>query len=347
MYSREISFRYVIMRGAADYVEVQPVEGDPAIRMTDDGQIKTSLSANFVYDERIDWLSDRIRPEMIIDGVSHALGIFLPATVEIHENETTKYVSIEAYDQCWIVQDTRCEERTVLEAGVNYITAVESLLVLAGIATITATPTSATLQEQREWEIGTSYIEIINELLKEINYNDLWFNADGIAVLEPYRRPTAQNVDHQLRDDDIKSLLLPGIKRSTDIYAAPNVFVCVCDNPDKRSVLVARAENTNMGSPLSVTRRGRKITRFERLDNIANQEELQAYADRLVFESLYTGETVEITTGLLPGYGVRDIVALSYGDVQSICIEHSWNMALTTGGEMSHSLERVIMVYDG
>lgn len=348
MISRTVDFRYVVMRGDADFCEIYPIEGsEPVIRMDDSAEIKMSISGSFAPDDRVSWLSDRIRAEMILDGRTYPLGRFLPATVEITETESQRSVNIEAYDQCWLVRDFSTESPVSIGAGVNYITAIQSLLVQAGISIISATPTQSTLAEARAgWDIGTGFLEIVNELLSEINYKPLWFNAQGVAILEPKITPSAENIRHTLDEQNVKSLLLPGIRRETDIYSKPNVFICICSNPDKSGNMLATAENNNVYSPLSIAKRGRRIVKTVKVDNIASQDELQRYADLLVSESMYSGEIIEVTTGIFPEYGVGDIVALNMAGVFSVCIEHSWEMSLRVGGEMRHKLERVVYQYD-
>ena len=139
------------------------------------------------------------------------------------------------------------------------------------------------------------------------------------------------------------SLILPGISKTSDFHSTPNVFICVCSNADKDGGMVATAENTNPQSPLSISRRGRRIAQVFRLNNIASQAELNLYASRMVSESLVTGEVISIQTCLLPGYGVGNVVALSYGDLQALCIDRRWTMSLKSGGTMQHTLERVVM----
>ena len=344
--TRTVSFRYVVVRNGSDYMELYPVEGSaPCIRMDDGGEIKMSMSGSFADPgDAVDWMSDRIRPEIILDGVADPLGVYLPASVRVQENDTRRWVTVEAYDQCWILRDTKTESLLYFAAGTNYLAAVESLMTAAGIALVSKISTSAELTEAREdWDIGTSYLEIINQLLSEINYNPIWFNQEGVAVLEPASVPTAENVEHRLDDTDVKSMLLPKVSAETDIYTAPNVFIAVCSNADKDSAMVARSENTNPQSPLSISRRGRRIVKVEKVDNIASQSELQAYADRLRNDSMISGETIQVTTGLLPGYGVADVVALRYGDLFTLCVEHSWSMQLQVGGSMQHSLEKVVI----
>ena len=342
---REISFRYIIMRNGADYGEIFPIQG-ASLRMDGNANIKTSLSGEFADPgDAVNWLTDEIRPEMVIDGITHRLGIFLPTTVENEENETTKSVKVEAYDRCWLVENNYTETSKYFASGVNYIDAVESLLTACGIALISAVPTTATLAEAREdWNIGTSYLEIVNQLLSEINYNPLWFDKDGLAILEPASQPSAENIDHVLDMEDIGSLMYPTLNRKTDVFSSPNVFICVCSNADKSGPLVARSENTNPQSPLSIPRRGRRIATVVNVNNIASLTELQAYADRIRNESMITGETISVSTGLLQGYGVGDVTALKYNDsVFAVCAERSWTMDLQTGGVMQHTLEKVVV----
>lgn len=347
---RQIDFQFKLLRNGADYGFLNAI-GAPSIRCENEAAIKTSFSGTFkpnAYDAdgneiTYDFFSDEIQPVMILDGVEHPLGVFLPATVTPSEENGVTQVSVEAYDRCWLLRDTVTETLLFFAQGASYIDTIETLLTQAGITTVLATASAATFAEDREdWEIGTSYLDIINQLLSEINYNQIWFNSEGIAILEPASVPTAANIEHILDADKIDSLLIPSITRETDLFQAPNVWLCICDNPDKSGIMTATSENTNPQSPLSIARRGRRIVHVETLQNIANQTELQAYADRLRNESLTSGERITVGTALLPNWGVADVTALHWGDLSAVCIEQGWTMDLEVGGNMTHLLERVV-----
>lgn len=346
--TRTVDFRYIVVRNGADFTELRPIrDASPLLIMNESAEIKMSFSGSFAADDSINWLTDQIRPELVIDGVASPLGVYLPATVTPSEDESTRSVQVEAYDRCWLVRDTYTETMRHFSAGSLYTDVVRQLLTEAGIVLMIVTPSAAALTEDREdWDIGTSLLQIVNDLLAEINYNPLWFDAAGAAIVTPVRTPTAENIDHMLDSENVQSLLLPQIRQETDIYQAPNVFVCYVSNADKQGPMVATAENRNPQSPLSIPRRGRRIVQFMRLDNIASQEELDAYAARLRNESLSTGETVTVRTALLPGFGVNDVTALHYGDLASICIERGFSMELRVGGSMTHRLERVVIALE-
>lgn len=344
--TRELDFRYVVMRDGADYTTLRPDgSGSQQIRMDDASNIKTSFSGTFMDPgDSVNWLTDEIRPEIIIDGVAHSLGIYLPATVQEAEDETSRSVHVEAYDRSWRVRDTYTESQMTIPAGTGYILAIEQLLTACGIGLISATQNSAVLTEDRaDWALGTSYLDIVNQLLGEINYNPLWFDAQGVGILEPASDPTAANIEHTLDDTNVKSLMLPGISKETDVYSAANVIICICSNADKSGPMVATSENTNPQSPLSIQRRKRRIARVVQVSNIASMQELQAYADRLRNETMITGETIQVKTLLLPGFGVDDVTAIRYGDLFAVCIERSFSMDLRIGGLMSHTLEKVVI----
>lgn len=346
MTPRTIDFQYKIVRNGADYGTLVPAAGQsPSISMNDADSVKTCLSGTFLQPTKpVDWTTDAIRPELIIDGTVHPLGVYLPVNVSESTNDIVKTVAITADDRCWVVRDCRTEDRVFIAAGTNYVQAAISLLSATGIALINATDTTETIAEDREdWEIGTSYLDIINELLDEISYAPLWFDQNGVAVIEPMAVPDAVSIDHFLSEADPKYRILPGLQSKTDFVAAPNVFVCVCSNADKSAPMRAVAENTNPQSPLSIARRGRRITQVLTVNNIPSQEALQTYANRQVTDSLLSGEVFTVRTKLLPGFGVGDVTAIRYGDLMAICKETAWSMELNVSGQMTHTLERTVM----
>lgn len=81
-----------------------------------------------------------------------------------------------------IPQRSRTEKRVLFQAGQRYTDIVQSILLELGISRIIAIQSDATLKNDRaDWEIGTSWIKIINSLLAEINYQSLWFDTEGNA----------------------------------------------------------------------------------------------------------------------------------------------------------------------
>ena len=373
-----LDFEFRLLRNGGEYGFLAAVEDtEPTLRMRDTGEIKTSLAVTFdpvAHDAdgapiTVDWTRDEIEPVMILDGTAYPLGIYAAAQMDPRDTATDASLTVQAYDRCWRVQTTRTETPVYFTSGTSYITAIERLLTGAGIATVLATPSIAVLPEEREWEIATSYLNIVNELLAEINYKQLYFTAEGAAVLEPVSVPRAGAIRHKLTTrrprpgeitDERFCTIEPGLSRSTDMFQTPNVFIAVCANPLKGSVLVATAVNDNPQSPLSTVRRGRRICQKYMVNNIADQDELQAYAEKLRNDSLTRGPTPTLTTACLPGLGAGHLLYLYYKNpiydiygnnvgfepIDAICVVRAWTMGLSVDGSMELELERVVYNLD-
>lgn len=370
---RRIAFRYNVLRGGAFYARLRADEDNaPHVRMQDDARIKMSFSGVFAaYAMDVDgkpmdvnWLTDEIQPVMLINGLPYPLGVYIPTTQTVTD-DIARTVRIEAYDRCQRVLDTNSAVPVYFPRGTLYLDAVEQLLSAAGITTVFKTPTAAACTEPREdWAAGTPFLTIVNDLLAEINYKPLFFDANGAAVLEPSSIPEAAQITHTLDTADPETLVVPGITRQNDTFSAPNKFIVFCANPDKNENMVAVSVNDNPQSPLSTVRRGREIVSVSTVDNIASQTELQAYADRLRNDSLLTGEILNVTTGLLPGWEVGDVTALHIAPrviiertrrgkrlitipgSNDICISRAYDMELRVGGKMQHTLEKVVYNLD-
>lgn len=316
----------------------------PTITASKTAEIKTGLSGEFRYSEEVNLLTDELRPVQIIDGVEHQCGVFHAASYTDSYADGKHTMRIEAYDKCFLIQQATAETTLYFEAGTLYLTAVEQLLVAAGIAMTIKAPSTAALQTDREFEIGTSYLAIINQLLSEINYGQVWFNDNGWAVLQPETEESAETVKHTYEGMDVRSVLSADAAAEVDIWDKPNVFVVICQNPDLAAPLIATSVNESPMSALSTYKRGRRIARVYNVDNIASQQELQNYADRLRNESMLSSETLTIYTANMPGHGIGDTVAVQHPQISGLYKEIGWRLTLGIGQLMQHDLQRKVLI---
>lgn len=342
---RNYSVRVDVVRNGSTLTTLHHIS-DPLVDCNSESSIKTSMSGIFRNDANVNWLTDELMPYQIIDGEEYPVGVFPVGTVSFgHDENGLETVSVEAYDRCMILNQTKSERTIHFAAGKNYIAAVEELLTEAGIVLWISTPSTATMQTDREdWPIGTPYLDIVNGLLSEINYAQIWFDSRGFARLQPIKTPLASNIDHRYGENEKISLLRRPCTVETDIFDAPNVFVAVCSNPDLDAPMVATAVNDNPMSSLSTFRRGRRIVKTYKVDNIPSQSELQAYADTLKLNGMIASEVATISTANFPGHGVYDTVAVMHPDINGVFQEISWSLVLAPGQAMIHKLRRSIIV---
>lgn len=288
-----------------------------------------------------DLFSDRIRPVLIEDGEEHSLGVFMIIAAPKSLAETGSYYSIEAYDETMLLKQAAVTNRQYFAAGTRYIDAIESLITAVGLANIVADESDATMAISREFEIGTSYLTIINTLLTELNYSPVHIGADGYVYLT--RKVTPTEADFIYRDNKQFSLI-GTLETDTDIYDKPNVLVGVVSNPQQTPIVYTR-ENTDVNSALSIARRGYRVVKVYRLSNIASEDVLQAYIDAELLNAMQTTETVEFQTIIEAGHDYRSSIQLATELIDGLFIEVAWQIDIRpNSARMRHTAERRVFI---
>lgn len=346
--TRDVSFRIDVLRNGVQKTKIAWQSGvAPQITVQRDAEIHGSLRGTVLPDPEVDLLRDELQPVMNQNGEETPLGIFRATTARIKGSDGRRRVEFEAYDRGWRLHNARTESIRHIAAGSSYITEIRKMLTECGVVSVIATPTDATLQTDREdWPAGTSYLTICNDLLKEINYNSIWFDARGVCHLDPYREPTAGRIRWRYGTSETfppEAHPAPDYTDEEDLFDAPNVFVCICSNPDLGAPMKATAVNDNPASRKSIFRRGMRIVRVENVDNAASQEELQAYANRVCSESMMATREIEFRTLAEAGHGVSDVLAISHDEIGGIYVETGWEMTLEAGKLMTHRAKRTVI----
>ena len=316
----------------------------PSVKCDSDAEVKLSLSGEFVLNiQNPNWLKARIKPYLIIGGKESSLGEYLISQADdCTDKKGVKFWQLKGMDLGRIPQRSRTEKRVLFQAGQRYTDIVQSILLELGISRIIAIQSDATLKNDRtDWEIGTSWIKIINSLLAEINYQSLWFDTEGNARIQPHRQVDGTVIDHRYESGEL-SQIKPQVDISSDIYKYYNVFTAMVSSPEYEEPMIAVSVNDIPTSRISTVNIGRVQAPIEKLDDIANQEELQKYVDNLRFQSMCSTETISFRTALNQ-HQVRDIVSIHHPQASGIYQETQWKMTLSFDGEMTHTAQRVVI----
>jgi len=337
-----LQFRYDVLRQGGVVGSISAHDA-PELQCDSASELKLSLRGTFRYDwaGKFDFLTDRLRPVMILNGTEYSLGTYVITTESPERSSGADIAELEGYSLLYLLRRKKTEGWLHLAGGTNYVTAILSLLTMAGITDYEADATAYTLAADREdWEEGTPLLQIINELLAEIGYNSLWIRLDGTVMITQYAAPTLANVTHTYAAGRY-SIVEDDCKRTNDRYGKANVFKRICDNVDLGGTLVATATNSDPNSPFSTVNLGR-ILDVQQVDNVPDQNALQEIADRALTESLQTTETVEFYTALVP-HETYETVALDNGGAHGIYRETGWRMVLAASGQMTHKGRRVYL----
>lgn len=347
--TREVQYRHELLNKDDGYLgELDQVQGT----LTYNSLAEIKRTARYTIGrplvDEIDWTNERIRSYFRLkmpDGgwAEWPLGILLLSSPTAQAGSVGRVQrEVDAYDKSQILVEDKFDARYVVSAGQQYAAAVGLIINSAGIGKVNIPASPATLAAPLEWEVGTSKLAAVNDLLAAINYYSVTFDELGYATSAPYMEPGDRAVEYEYRTDG-SSIVHPGTAQTLDLFGVPNVFVSVVSSPD-RSVLTSTFINDNPASPLSTVRRGRRIVDVQTLTDIADQATLDAVTRRRAIAAgqIY-GET-RLSTACMPHHGYLNCLYVEDTslNINHIYIEKSWEMELRAGGAMSHQLRRVI-----
>lgn len=292
----------------------------------------------------VDSLQYTVTPPTRPGYVEWPLGVFLLSSPSRSYRAGALVLrDVQAYDQLLVLRDDRVSDRYTVNAGTNYVTAINTLVAGMGF-TLNLTPTTKTLPVARDWDPGTTRLEILNELLGAINYESAFFDEDGVLIGRPYISPADRASEYTYAANG-DSLLAGDILQTLDLFAIPNKWTIVVSNADQVPI-VSTYTNNSVTSPTSVPNRGRIIADFRTEQDAADQATLDAMVARLAFEASQVYEYVEFDTPLMPVHQNADVYSLDIDglDINASYSEHTWSLPLQAGSTMSHKVRRVVTV---
>lgn len=269
--------------------------------------------------------------------------------------ETGVILEADAFDQNVLLANHSFAARYSVAAGTNYITAIQTVLTTVGFAAsqFTLTPTSLTLPAAREWDAGTSALQVINDLLQAINYQlsggnaRFRFNGEGMGIAEPYALPHTRS-DEYTYDTDEHSVIQVGVEQELKLIRIPNKVVLTRADPGATNI-TGTATNNAVESNASVPNTGQTVTRTAEVP-AADQSTITALAQRDLTEGT---EAMRLawTHNLAPWIDNADRVRFihSFGGPGSLELDDSfiiteWRMPLDEIGNMSCRAKQVVKV---
>jgi hypothetical protein len=346
-----IKFRYDLLN--KEDVKIGELSALPGNRVSLNSlaEIKRTAYFRIAHHEGqdIDWLNDRIQPvfclQMPDNGFAEwPLGIFLLSSPTRRDENKRIKRDIEAYDASLIIKEDSFDDRYRIPAGTKYVTAITNILNAIGIWKVNIADHAGTLSVDKEFEIGTTKLEVVNQLLTEINYTSIWVDEGGYFVSLPYILPTNKEAEYEYRNNDI-SIIHPGSTQELDLFSLPNKWVRYVSNPDKttlRSIYI----NDLATSPTSIINRGRVIVDLDSVDDIFDQATLNDYVKRVAYEASIVYGKFSFSTALMPHHSFYNCLFVEHTDfgISSKYMEASWDMELQAGGKMTHNCRQVIHI---
>lgn len=284
-----------------------------------------------------------------------AQGVFVLSTPKRKTQMGGKvYRDIDANDLLQVVKNDKFIGRYFVGAGVAYTSALSEIFNGGGVGswpsilgipvgTADIVTSSAVTPSVLEWELGTSKLTIINDLLAAIGYGSLWFNENGRPQCRPYVLPGDRAVEYTYADDQL-SVMLPEVEQEIDLFDTPNVWIHAVSTPDVPPLLAVYINN-DPTSPTSTVSRGQTIVAEPVTeDEAVTQTILNLNVMAEAANALSTFEEIDFNTGIMPFHSDSDALTIQYGSmaINAKYIETSWKLPLKVGDIMTHSARRAI-----
>lgn len=275
--------------------------------------------------------------------IDFSLGVFLLASPVRNDEGENIYREVEAYDKLLVTKEDKVTDRYTITAGTRYYDAMVNVLQSAGINEYNIENNDKVLPNAKEYDPGTEKLTILNDLASDLNFTPFWVDEWGFYRSNQYRSPQEQASDYTYQDDEL-SIMAPGVEEELDLFDIPNVFTVVVANPDTDDEFISTVENWNPNHPRSIPSLGRRVVRFEEKDDIADQESLDAYVERLAFESSQIYGRVRFQTAIMPFHSYSNVLRIinSKLGINDKYSEVSWKMKLESGADMEHEARRVV-----
>lgn len=255
--SRQVAYRYELLDKNNVHKKWLYTVSSCNIQYASLTQLKSSAKLSMLDDADINFLTDRIRVYMVLNEVQTLLGTFLlcSPTKNIDKIGTVTR-EVEAYSTLQILLDDKLETRLQVITGTNVINECIRLIGSNGLYDIT--PSVKTMITDKVYEIGTSKLEVINDLLGMVNYTSLYVDREGKYIAKPYVLPTDRTIEITIKND-ITGLVKEEMTDGLDLFNVPNVFIRFTNDININPPLSYTFENTNVNSVTSIQSRGRRI----------------------------------------------------------------------------------------
>jgi hypothetical protein len=245
---------------------------------------------------------------------------------------------VQGYDVIQTITHDKLDDRLVIKAGTKYIDVVNQLL---GDVPKRVSPSEMRAARDREWAVGYSKRQAINDMLQSINFESISADEMGNFVVQPYVLPDKRTPEFNYLDDE-DSVMMPEAATELDLFEVPNKWILSVTNPDKPA-MKAVLTNNDPSNPTSTVRRQQTIVDFRELEDTPSYPALMRRAQRYAWAASRKFEAVEFETLMMPFHSGNDCYNVRYTDlgVDEKYLEHYWVLRLRAGEKMQHRARRV------
>ena len=251
------------------------------------------------FDGREQWIRIYLDIDQEGDNAHEALFTGLATSPKWDIDGRRRETSLECYSVLKPADDIILPRGWYVTAGANGAEAVQDLLSVIP-APVTISGNSPALTSSIIAEDGETNLSMVDKILTSINWR-LRIAGDGTISIEP--QPLTESASFDPIDNDV---LETAIEVAYDWFSCPNVFMAIDDD------MTGIARDDSPDSPLSTVNRGREVWEQEDNCDLADNETIAEYAQRMLREAQRVSQTASYDRRYIPDIVPGDIVMLRY-----------------------------------
>lgn len=298
--------------------------------------LKMSASINVSLGIEEEFNVSRLKITCVTNGEEEICGIFLVSSPSSAKKVGMQNIDVTCYSLLWPLKADGPDYRYFVPQGTNAANEVKRILDKFDIPYI-ITDSEKTTSKGIEWEIGKSYLDIINDLLESINYTSLYITLEGTLKAVPYILPSKRKVEIIYDEDDVLNILEPTLKSELDLFNVPNKFVRYVNDP----VLDLKATYINTIGITGTETTGITTTSFEAVE-ASDYDTLYEICKKAAETATSVYHKLTFYTAINLQHLFMNCIQVNLLGVNTKVVETSWELELKSGGSMEHNVREVI-----
>ena len=294
-----------------------------------------------VLDTNVDWSSTRVSVEAVVSGEVTPLGTYVVTAPSGDFDGTAHVKSLQLTDKTSLLRDNVISTTVAFPAGSNLVESARHLITETGETNLLVIDSTLVTSQPQSWPPGTSYLEIVNDLLANAGYRNVYANRWGQLCLTPWASLSSTVPTFSFSEGE-DSTYLQRWSYGTSLWDVSNKVILTSQEVGG-VVFTSVRENLDATSPSSIPRLGRVVNPVvkEGLD-VTSQAQLDLLATKYLEENSIPSEEISIDH-LLNNVWVGDSVSFSGRGVNVRGVVQKMDISLVPGNLVGSTLK----VHDG